>query len=94
MTYSLPFGLKQKPLRHYFENGSISFSCKEGKLYATLTITTRSKNKKIDSNGSSLIMLGFNKWKYDTIEVKTKELLNKLLSAKTLNEIPTIEVVN
>lgn len=36
MTYSLPFGLKQKPLKHYFENGVIKFSIIEGKLFYTV----------------------------------------------------------
>lgn len=94
MTYKLPFGLKQKPVRHYFDGGSISFSCREGKLFATLTITTRSKRGVADSDGSRLTIIGFDKWKYNTAEVTSKEQLNKLLSAKTFSEIPTIEVVS
>lgn len=33
MTYSLPFGLKQKPVSHQFDMGQIRFSCRDGKLY-------------------------------------------------------------
>ena len=33
MTYSLPFGLKQKPVNKYFEGGVIKFNVREGVLY-------------------------------------------------------------
>lgn len=95
MTYKLPFNLKQKPVRKYFEGGSISFSCRDQKLYATLTITKRSRSGIIDSDGINLIIRGgFNKWKYGTIEVTSKEQLDKLLSIKNISELPTIEVVS
>lgn len=41
MTYSLPFGLKQKPVNKYFEGGVIKFSCREGKLYYTIKQITK-----------------------------------------------------
>lgn len=44
MTYSLPFGLTQKPTNHYFENGVIKFSCKEGELFFTAKQITREFN--------------------------------------------------
>ena len=92
--YKLPFNLKQKPVRKYFEGGSISFSCRDQKLYATLTITKRSGSGIIESDGINLIIKGgFKKWKYGEIEVKSKEQLNKLLSIKNFSEIPTIEAV-
>ena len=33
MTYSLPFGLTQKPVNKYVVSGVIKFSCREGNLY-------------------------------------------------------------
>ena len=33
MTYSLPFGLTQKPTNHYFEHGVVKFNVREGSLY-------------------------------------------------------------
>ena len=33
MTYSLPFGLKQKPVNKYFEGGVIKFNVREGVLH-------------------------------------------------------------
>ena len=33
MTYTLPFGLKQKPMSHPLDMGEIKFSCRDGKLY-------------------------------------------------------------
>lgn len=47
MTYSLPFGLKQKPVRHYFNGGSIHFECIEGDLRYTVTITTKKTKSKL-----------------------------------------------
>ena len=44
MTYSLPFGLKQKPLNHYFEHGVIKFSIQEGKLFFTIKVITKLTN--------------------------------------------------
>lgn len=44
MTYSLPFGLKQKPLNHYFEHGVIKFSINEGKLFYTIKKITKNSN--------------------------------------------------
>ena len=41
MTYSLPFGLKQKPLSHYFEHGVIRFNIQEGKLHYTVRKITK-----------------------------------------------------
>ena len=76
MTYSLPFGLKQKPLNHYFEHGVIKFSVQEGKLFFTVKAITKLTNGIIQQS-----------------EVKSKAHLDKLLSIKTLSEIPTIEVV-
>lgn len=93
MTYKLPFDLKQKPVRKYFEGGSIHFSCTNGKLFATLTITKRAKNCQIESDGLNIIGFGFSKWKYGTIEVTSKEHLKKLLAVKSFSELPTIEVV-
>ena len=76
MTYSLPFGLKQKPLNHYFEHGVIRFSINDGKLFFTVKVITKLTNGIIQQS-----------------EVKSKANLDKLLSIKTLNEIPSIEVV-
>lgn len=45
MTYSLPFGLKQKPLRHYFAGGSISFSVSNGELFYRVHYTIRHDNQ-------------------------------------------------
>lgn len=47
MTYKLPFGLKQKPLNHYFENGVIKFSCREGKLHFEVKQIIKSNNASI-----------------------------------------------
>ena len=44
MTYSLPFGLKQKPLNHYFEHGVIRFSINDAKLYFTVKAITKLTN--------------------------------------------------
>lgn len=44
MTYSLPFGLKQKPLNHYFEHGVIRFSINDGKLLFTVKAITKLTN--------------------------------------------------
>ena len=44
MTYSLPFGLKQKPVNKYFEHGVIKFSCREGKLFYTVKQITKTVN--------------------------------------------------
>lgn len=44
MTYSLPFGLKQKPVNKYFENGVIKFSCRQGKLFYTIKQITKEFN--------------------------------------------------
>ena len=76
MTYSLPFGLKQKPLNHYFEHGVIKFSVSEGKLYFYI--------KQINKRNSGSLLHGI---------VKSQEHLDKLMSIKTISEIPTIEVV-
>ena len=76
MTYSLPFGLKQKPLNHYFEHGVIKFSINDGKLFFTVKAITKLTNGIIQQS-----------------EVKSKAHLDKLLSIKTLSEIPSIESV-
>ena len=44
MTYSLPFGLKQKPVNKYFEGGVIKFSCREGQLNFEVKQITKSTN--------------------------------------------------
>lgn len=44
MTYSLPFGLTQKPMNHYFEHGVIKFNIREGKLFYTVKIINKSLN--------------------------------------------------
>ena len=77
MTYSLPFGLKQKPVNKYFEHGVIKFSVQEGKLFFTVKAITKLTN--------GIVLQS---------EVKSKAHLDKLLSIKTLSEIPSIEVVN
>lgn len=41
MTYSLPFGLKQKPLPHYFENGVVRFYIREGELHFLIRKITK-----------------------------------------------------
>ena len=47
MTYSLPFGLKQKPLNHYFEHGVIKFAVREGKLFYTVKSIRKDNNSKL-----------------------------------------------
>ena len=47
MTYSLPFGLKQKPLTKYFEGGVIKFSIVEGKLFYTVKVINKGSNSKL-----------------------------------------------
>ena len=37
----IPFWGKQKPLRHYFKDGSFSFSVRDGKLFCKVTRTTK-----------------------------------------------------
>lgn len=44
MTYSLPFGLTQKPMNHYFEHGVIKFAVREGKLFYTIKQITKKSN--------------------------------------------------
>ena len=44
-----PFWGKQKPLRHYFKNGSLSFSVKDKKLFCKVTLTTKSKKMSLYS---------------------------------------------
>lgn len=44
MTYSLPFGLKQKPMPHYFEHGVIKFNVREGVLHYTIKQITKKTN--------------------------------------------------
>ena len=44
MTYSLPFGLKQKPMTHYFEHGVVKFAVREGKLFFTIKQITKTVN--------------------------------------------------
>ena len=77
MTYSLPFGLKQKPLPHYFEHGVVKFAMHEGTMHFTI--------KQITKKINATILKG---------KVKNIEHLERLMSIKTLSEIPTIEVVN
>lgn len=74
---NIPFGLKQKPLNHYFQNGVIRFSVKEGNLYFKVI--------QINPKFSATI--------FDYTLIKTKEQLDKLLSIRYVSEIPTIEVV-
>ena len=77
MTYSLPFGLTQKPMNHYFNGGVIKFNVREGVLHYTI--------KKISKTSNATLFKGI---------IRNKEHLNKLMDAKTLHEIQTIEVVN
>lgn len=42
MTYSLPFGLKAKPLPYYFEHGVIKFNMREGVMHYTIKEITKS----------------------------------------------------
>ena len=44
MTYSLPFGLKQKPTNHYFEHGVIKFNVREGVLHFQVKQITKQMN--------------------------------------------------
>ena len=44
MTYSLPFGLKQKPTNHYFEHGLVKFNVREGTMYYTIKRITKRSN--------------------------------------------------
>lgn len=85
MKYSLPFGLKQKPLRKYFAGGSIGFECREGKLFYVI-ITTRTIHLIKPER--------YVKEKYPKKEVKNIEHLERLMAIKSLNEIPSLEVVN
>lgn len=76
MTYTLPFGLKQKPLSHYFAGGSVRFNIVEGDMRYIITHTTKTRK--------SVIKEG---WVYN------KEQLEKLLSIKSIHEIPSLEQV-
>lgn len=86
---NLPFGLKQKPLRHYFVNGSFSFECNEGKLYAILRITTKTNKTKFPK--FEVIS------KYHLDDLLNVKSLDKIPSLATtyeiMREIPTIEEV-
>lgn len=44
MTYKLPFGLKAKPLNHYFEHGVIKFSMNEGTMHFQVKQITKEAN--------------------------------------------------
>ena len=44
MTYSLPFGLKQKPLNKYVEHGIIKFAVREGVLHFQVKQITKQMN--------------------------------------------------
>ena len=44
MTYSLPFGLTQKPVNHYMEHGVVKFNVREGVLYFYIKNITKSAN--------------------------------------------------
>lgn len=44
MTYSLPFGLKQKPLNKYFEHGVIKFNVIQGTLCYTIKEISKKGN--------------------------------------------------
>lgn len=44
MTYSLPFGLKQKPLPHYFEHGVVKFNMQEGVMHFQVKQITKQMN--------------------------------------------------
>ena len=44
MTYSLPFGLKQKPVNKYFEGGVIKFSIREGVMHYQVKQITKQAN--------------------------------------------------
>ena len=48
MTYSLPFGLKQKPLNHYFEHGVIKFNVRDGVLGYMIVFINKTHNAKLD----------------------------------------------
>lgn len=49
MTYTLPFGLKAKPLPHYFEHGVIKFSMNEGTMSFQVKQITKEANGTIYS---------------------------------------------
>lgn len=78
---NLPFGLKVKPQRHYFNGGSIHFQVENGTMYYEVTTTV-----KITRNNPF-------KLKYDRKEVMNKEHLDQLLKVKTFTEIPSLEIV-
>lgn len=44
MTYSLPFGLTQKPVNKYFEHGVIKFNVREGVLHFQVKQITKQMN--------------------------------------------------
>ena len=70
-----PFWGKQKPLRHYITNGSLSFSVKEGKLFCKVTRTTKASKQSLYS------FEVLNKMQLDSL-LKTKSL-----SEITTNEV-------
>lgn len=79
MTYKLPFGLKQKPLSHKFEHGSIRFSMDEGTMHYDVWYIKR--NRPMFSVNTGI--------------VKDKAHLDYLLSVKEFPiKIRSIEVVN
>ena len=73
-----PFWGKMKPIPHYFEQGVIRFSVREGQLYYSCKAITRTFTGIITNNQL----------------VPSKEYLDKLLAVKSIHEIPSIEVVN
>lgn len=47
MTYSLPFGLTQKPVNKKFEHGEIHFSMKDGTMYFEVTHSEKTFKHKV-----------------------------------------------
>lgn len=44
MTYSLPFGLTQKPTTHVFENGEIRFSMRDSVMHFEIIYILKKQN--------------------------------------------------
>lgn len=83
MTYSLPFGLTQKPVNHYVENGVIKFSCREGNLYF--------KSIYINKHIRFTLETGLVKSKEELDSILNLKSFPPIL---LISKQPTIEVVN
>ena len=78
MTYKLPFGLKAKPLPHYFEHGVIKFSMNEGTMHFQVKQITK------ESNGTIYKGIVKDKTHLDQL-LKVKSIYDVLRSIEVVN---------